>query len=132
LWLSARFRPPFDTARDPAAVRVRGGAADALFVLTRPAGRRGSLAVGGGLGADYRSAGLVAPPGTAVVDASTDRELVLLIRTALRFQLELGPRLEAFAAFTADLMPLQSRFLAGEGPGARVVFSPWPVRPGVL
>jgi hypothetical protein len=72
------------------------------------------------------------PPGTALVDQQSVRELAVFLRTALRFDLPLGGPVGLFAAVTLDLFPLQGRLLVRQSGAERAVFTPWPLRPGAL
>jgi hypothetical protein len=132
VWSSLRYRPPFEPAQGPLRVRVRGGEGELLGVVAHGIGRRASVALAAGVGLDGRVVDFTPPAGTALVNAQPVRELAVFLRTALRFDLPVGGPLSLFAALTLDVFPLQARLIVRESGAARVVFTPWPLRPGAL
>ena len=131
LWSTVRYRPPFGPAQGPLGARVRGGEGDVLVVLARRVGG-GSLGLAAGVGVDARFADATPPAGTALVNQQSSRDLAVFLRTGLRFDLRLTGPLSLFAAPTLDLFPLQGRLLVRQSGAARPIFTPWPLRPGVL
>jgi hypothetical protein len=133
LWSTLRYRPPFEPAKGPLGVRLRGAEGEVLAVIARRIARRASLGLAAGIGLDARFADITPPPaGTTVVNQRSVRELAPFLRTALRFDLSLDLPLSLFAALSLDLFPLQGRLVVQEAGATRAVFTPWPLRPGAL
>jgi hypothetical protein len=133
VWALLRYRAPLETTTAPVGVRIQGGEADLLFVLSRALGTRTTLGIAAGLGADARFARPVVPPGLVLMPTERPRELALVARAALLFERSLADRLGLVAALTLDALPLQGRFVVTDEQGARrTIFTPWPLRPGAL
>lgn len=67
-----------------------------------------------------------------VVAAAARTDLDPMIGLAARWELPLGRRTSAFMAATVDIVPLRARYTEIVNGANRELFSPWPVRPGLL
>jgi hypothetical protein len=132
VWATLRYRPPFEPAQGPLAVRVRGGEGDVLALLSHSVGRRGSVGLAAGAGLDARFADPRPATAAALARPQSVRELVVSLHSAVRFDLEVEGPLSLFAALTLDLLPLQGRLAVSDSGALRPVFTPWPLRPGAL
>jgi hypothetical protein len=70
------------------------------------------------------------PEDTVAAEARTD--LDPMIGLAARWDLPLGRGKSAFLAATVDLVPVRAQYTELVNGGKRELFSPWPVRPGLV
>jgi hypothetical protein len=132
VWSLVRYRVPFESDGRPVRARLRGGELDLLFDLGRSLRGPWSLGLAAGAGADLRIADPVVAAGETLAQARQQRDLVLLIRAAVRIERGLGDHVALWLAAAVDAAPLQGRFVVLDGSAARTLLRPWPVRPSLL
>jgi hypothetical protein len=132
VWATLRYRPPFEPDQTALGVRVRGGDGEVLALFAHGVGRRGSLGLAAGAGLEARFADPRPAAATTLARPQSVRELVVSLRSALRFDLRVEGPLNLFAALTLDLLPLQGRLAVSDSGATRPVFTPRPLRPGAL